>query len=347
MGDGQYYSEVYLVAVILVGIVVSFGGNTARGQTRSCVEEIVFSGHSEAVSRTQRALQTSLLRDLPASSCHGVQLHVEHDERGWTFSMSQGPRSAEHRVATLDAMTSWVESWLAPTPAPPANEPTPPTSGASQTPVFAERSTLQADAQETKPPSSAPPRNASERKPASRRSRNPSSARPLQLAVRGLVDLDELGPVWPGAEVAVRVGLIPQLWLGVAAAGAWAIEHDDETRNALRLSTRVGWLRRTEWGAVQLGGGVGIVSAYARKRFETSFVTRDDQAGPFVEALVGLDVDVARPWGLSFAAVGRMHFASDQNGREDTTLEQLEPIPLPMFSGSLLVGGTWELGGSP
>jgi hypothetical protein len=275
------------------------------------------------------SLEHGLLAQVPASACAGAVLRVQEQEGRWLFALSRAERLVAHSADDAATMASWIESWLAP--------PLAGSGGAPEAPAPEQREAPQAI-------SPRPDRGAAI---ASRR--DTETAIPIRLSLAASMDLDDLAPLWPGGELSLMMALRPAFWLGVGAAGAWAPEQDDIERRAFRITARGGWRSLFAWGALRLGAGVGIVSASARRELDDDSMAADDEAGPFVEAGVGLDVGLSRAWALTTGVVLRAHLPDDLGGEggeeSENPDEMLEPQPLPAAAATLQVGVAYNRGG--
>jgi hypothetical protein len=166
---------------------------------------------------------------------------------------------------------------------------------------------------------------------------------PVEIALRGGVDLDSVGPAWPGAELAVTVGVGRRVSLGIAGAAAWSVEHDATHRRALRISARVAGFPSSS-NRLALGCGLGIVSAAAERRLDDGALARDDSAEPFIEVFGAYQLPLAGGLALSLAAVIRGHIPDDF-GPETDPDDAFEPKALPGMALTLQAGLSWRFAG--
>ena len=314
--SGQPYRAMLLVFSLLME---SAG---AQGQALPCLDRMVLTGEPEAVSEARDLLTRGLASEMNGGLCEGVELEVAQDGRRWRFRLSKANQTVEHAVGDPSLMVSWVESWIAPDAVPvSAREPP------AQESVLPPRS-------RPSDPIEGPHPAADEHSPL---------GPPIQLALRGLGDVDDLGGTWAGAELALRVGLSSDVWLGIAAAGAWTPEVNGTERRVMRLSARMGAVDAFEWGDLSFGGGLGMAAGDARYQEAQLEPIKDHSAAPFGEALFGLDVRLNGALGLSVAALLRAHIPDDTLDGDNATDEPWAPEPLPIFALSLELGLSWDL----
>lgn len=323
------FARATMIAIVFGGWLVHPADVQAQTDpSPNCLDRMILVGEAAAVAETQRLLARGLLAKLPAEACDGVWLRISRTEDNrWSFILRNQNQAVEHTVKDFETMASWVESWLlSGTYDPPVADQPPVAPPDHSSAVVTSPVTASA---KTEPTQSAPKPPASE-----------LNAIPIQLALRGVTDFDSVGPVWFGASLALRIDISRHAWFGMAASGTWAPEHDATKRRALRMSARVGWLQPLGWGAFMLGGGAGIVAGEA-SRETADTVVRDEESGPIIEALTGLDVFLSSQWSVSFAAVGRAYL-SDEFFSGGEPPAPGEPTPLSTWSLSLEVGIAWD-----
>ena len=290
--------------------------SVALAQPMLCAARLDMAGPSEDVREARQALAEGLHAELPLA-CDDARLEVAKGDGLWRFRLSRATRTNEHSVAELNEMVSWVESWLT-----------------RPKPAFAELASA--------PPVAGP--TIIDRAPAASKI---DTRPPPTLTLTGLVDLDDLGPLWPGLEIALRTGLAENLWLGVSGAGVQAPEREGTRRRALRLTGRLGWLQDLGWGAPYVGAGDGVVAAQARRRLPQGGTARDEELAPYIEASAGIEVRLSRSVALSLGALARAHLPDDYEADDDSPEERFDPDPLAAVAASFSVGVSIDLGEAP
>jgi hypothetical protein len=299
--------------------------SSAAAQTPGCVAAIAMVGEPPAVDTIRAALGDGLLAVAPAASCEGAELAVEASDGGWHVRLVRAGRAVEHTATSAAVSASWVESWLAP---------------AELAPV----ATLAVSAAAPAPVEPRDAATAAERTPEQAVTRGT----PIQIAARAVGDVDTLGPVYAGGEVALHALLGPSLTAGISVAGVWTPEETDATtRRALRLVVRGGWQESLSFGTLRLGGGFGLVSAVAARTTDNGDVVQDEEAGPLMEAFGSLDVHLGATWAISIAASIRLHGPDDFGPDSGPPDPVPKPDPLSTVAGSLAIGLAWDHGRDP
>ncbi len=301
----------WVVFALMLATSATFAQSRAVSTT-GCLDVMQITGSNAEVARTREVLNGADFNSISTSLCRDLRLQVTSTVDRWHYTLRQGEHIVERDVEEPEAIVPWLESWLAPTEDAPAAEAAPaPSNVHASTHAFAESSAASVE-----------------------------RALPMQLALRAALDLDDRGPLWPGAELAFRVGLNQRLWLGIAAAGAWA-SRANEQRNVQRLSVRLGQAQTFSWGSWSFGGGVGLATARAKKSTPTDGVLRDEEAHVFVEAITGFDVPLGGAWHMSSALLLRGYVPDDF--KPDSPEAVSEPKPLAAFSLGAQVGLGWNL----
>lgn len=340
-----------------------------------------WSGDADLVERTRAALSSGSLATVPGARCEGVEVHVEGAGEGaarvTVRRADQIVRYASHDPASLP---SWIESWLLPdaeaspssartpdptAPAPRAASPAPsdPQTGADPDATATEATATEAtpepigDGEGDGGEPDDEGRVGTAREAAARAGttagtqRRRSAGVPWLGSLRLAGDLDSLAPAWVGGEIELAIGLGSSVWVSLAGAGAWSPEQRDTERKAIRVAGRVGYRHRFPIGLLRLGLGAGLVSASARREYDTAdgqVVRTDEEAGPFAEVYTGLDLAMGRGWALSIACVLRGHVPDDAFDEGDVPGELrmplADPSPLPVLAATLQIGLAFGLG---
>lgn len=327
---GRFGSLTHTLMVTGVcGGVLVLPGSIHAQSSPNCLDRMILVGEASAVAETQRLLARGMLGKLPASACDDVWLRIARTEDNrWSFVLRKQDQAVEHTVKDFETMASWVESWLlsGTYDLPAAHQPStaPPIKAAP-----AEPDSSKVDASPPEPLQGAT-------KPAE----SAVNAIPVQVALRSVTDIDSLGPLWLGVELALRIDVSRHAWCGMAGSATWAPERDATHRRALRVVGRAGWLHPLRWGAFQLGAGAGIVAGDVSQQTADT-VVRDEESGPIIELLTGLDVFLSSQWSLSFAVVGRAYLSDEVFSGSEPPADG-EPVPFSTFSLSLGVGIAWD-----
>jgi len=271
----------------------------------SCLDQLRLAGDPMLQREVRDALEGRLA--VPASGCRDVELRVDRADGVWTFTLVRDGRLVVHAVRDVDAIVSWVESWLSALPPRPIAAP-----AAAPEPT----------------PAVAPPQDPLD---------------PSRLSLRALVDVDPLTPFWPGAALSIQVGLGSRGWIGASFAGAWAPEQSAVERKSLRLSVRGGGIIELDPARLTMGVGSGVVFANAKESFEGA-TYRDEEGRVFFEAIAGFDLPLSRAWALSIAAVGRAHLPDSFGGSGDGVVAHVDPAPLATAAVTLEIGVSYGLG---
>ncbi len=276
----------------------------------TCLQRLTWSGDTSIISHVRAALSVGPLARAAARSCEGATVHIVRQDDSWRFQLTHHGRTVSHTARSVGVTSSWLESWLAPglAPVPAKDREAPPEVVHSSTAREGPRI-------------------------------------PIQAAARALVDLDALGPAWPGFEIAFTLRLWRSVWIGTAAAGAWAPEDKGVSRRNLRMTARGGWLLPLSWGALRLGAGLGIVAASAQYTTSGGAAAATSEATPLFEGLAMLEVDIARNWALTLGALARVHIptegGSESKGEHPNNDEVTATAPV---SATILAGVAWHNG---
>jgi hypothetical protein len=298
------------VALLVSGFLSR--GVAEAGKPMTCLDQIAWRGDGAAGAATRLELARGLLAHAPPTACRDTTIEIHSQPRGFAVRLRRADRSVERTSEELVAVASWIESWLA------TSIPVPRAADAENPPL--------------RPPKLRVP------------AEQPTPGIPYHIGVGAMLDLDGLGPTWLGVRVDAALALSRSFWLGMDAAGSWVPKRRSVERRAFRIAAHAGWWRPLGWGTLRLGGGIGLVSASARRELEGQRDATDEYAGPYVEVLAQLDLTLSEHWAAVLGAGARAYIPDDlgQPRVTDSPSEALDPTPLPAIAATLQLGIAWH-----
>ncbi len=317
-------------------------GTFVQAQEASCAESLEIVADSNIQVELRNLLLEGLLGRVESSPCAESLMQVTLGSGGYSVDLRHGTRRAQRHVVDLRSAAVWTESWLTP-------------ESLSTTHTVEER----ADS----PPAAADPPTATDpptmdirgpghvhRGPASMGATLPDKQTPPEqrglpfyVALRAIMDVDDVGPLWGGGEVALTLVPSSRSWLGVGVVGVRSVNNEDVVRSAVRIHVRAGLREDIAQGTLRIGGGFGIASATARRTGGSP--ARDEDADMLLELLAVFERPFVRGWDLSTGLSARIHVPDWGSPSVDPT-DMAEPNPLGVFGLSLQVGLSRRLGGT-
>lgn len=329
-------------------VCVWMAANAAHAQP-SCPHVLTYEGNPAWVDRIDTQLRAGMLADVAASECADTVVSLEAEGPRIRFRVRRGEHVEEHVSDDPEAVAVWIESWLMPVATLQVNEPQ------------VEPSQLATDSSTAQPASTTTGTTAAsevaldaasedERPPAHVEPTRPASdwRIPIRLDAVFTFDADRTAPIWWGGEASLGLEVRPKLWFALAAAGQYAPKVNAETRRALRVSLRSGWMSRSESTEVRLGLGFGFSYAHAERETTVSGMeveVVDADPLPLVEAYWDVRYAFSDHIGLVVGVLLRGNIPDGLNDRQpddgDMPGEQLDPYPDARGSISLRVGLSW------
>ena len=320
----------------------------------ACPHVLTYEGDPAWVDAIDAQLRDGLLRSVSAAECAGVVIALEPEGRRIRFRVQRGDHVEAHVTDDPQSAATWIESWLMPVATvamveqePEEERPADPrlvavadtTAGAATattTGTAVSTVALEAAAEDERPPELVEPSVAIERRI------------PVRLDALLSFDADRTAPIWWGGEASVGIELRPKLWFAFAAGAHVAPNVNGETRRAVRLSLRSGWMSRSDATEVRIGLGFGVGYAHAERETVVGgeeVEVADDAALPMVEGYWDVRYALSDHIGLVVGVLLRGNIPDGLNDRkpdsDDEPGEQLEPYPDARASISLRVGLSW------
>ena len=322
-------------------LVVSLAAQL-QARESNCVAAIQIDGPDSEAERLRAMLKRGVLAGPSEPVCGRAELGLEQVTPGWRVTLELDGRRTDRVVEVIEDAAAWVESWFVPLLERPA--------------TLAAEDESEAPQERPAGPNQAEPQSHEKGPRVDRGASDSDSAEDAETGHRdpvvaggigllGSLSGAEDGSVWAGTGLLGRLVLQDAVWFAATvgafvdpAVGEESAAGEDLRRRLITVSVGGGGRARLAPGvAVDVGAGVGLVSALATFSDDGDTLSDDESAGQ-VEALGMATVEIGSGWRLLGGVSAAMLVGLEKSSPDDVG-DPEEALPThPSFLASFSVG---------